>query len=192
MKTRSKRAYLSKNEAEFHHFIAKSFWDGEDGARRQIALYYSAMHSQKFLPSKALFAVATPVSSGLRIHAGNISRVSTISGVDLSLPREKRTRSTNSAMWGGGSTAPKRRGLWWTVFGLFRDGADNVVYDMERREGWRRGRSKLPARSSVKMPLCDSARSRFTFEFNGNFTSPVFLEHISPCALTLACVRQLH
>jgi len=36
-------------------------------------------------------------------------------------------------MWESESTAPKYRGLWWTVFGLFRDGADNVVYDAERQ-----------------------------------------------------------
>jgi len=113
------------------------------------------MYSLEFLSSKALFAGFIGA-----VHTRETSRGCRLSrGVDLSFPvksvpriprYEKVNRQhRNIAVYDepfSGSFATERI----TSFTTRNDG----------------GRSKLPARSSVKMPLCDSARSRFTFEFN--------------------------
>lgn len=69
--------------------------------------HYSAMHSLECLPLKGPFRHCNAVDF-VFVH----TRGTYLAGVDylgsrLKFPREKQTRSTNSMMWGSGSTAPK-------------------------------------------------------------------------------------
>lgn len=172
IKTYNKRAYLSKDE--LHCFIEK-FLKIAKTVLNDKSLYIIRSNSYR----QKLFSSS---QRPRRFHwgctyAANISRVSTISESRLKFSREKRPRSTNSAMWGSGSTAPKYAvAVYDEPFsGSFATGR---ITSFTTRNDGDRGRSKLPARSSVKIPLCDSARLRFTFEFNGNFISHLYFSSV--------------